>query len=101
MVLGLILAGCTSQTAEPAKQAPGESINGTKNNSGTDSAMEVSEDGKSVTFGNGSGGSADDSDEDDVVSGGTMGMKKENETKPPTSSSGGQIVDVGGSIPVR
>lgn len=101
-VILALAAGCASQKTEapkPSESAPAE-MNGSKNNSGT--AMEVSEDGKTVTFGNGSGGSAADSDEDDVVSGGTMGMKKEEpENKTVTSGSGGQIVDVGGSIPIR
>jgi uncharacterized lipoprotein len=70
-LLIILLAGCASQKAEPAKG----DMNGT-NNSGTDSAMEVSEDGKTVTFGNGSGGSGDAEDEGEVVSGGTMGITK-------------------------
>lgn len=61
--------------------------------------MEVSEDGKTVTFGEGEGGAGDATDEGKVVAGGTMGMTKDNETV--AGSDGGQIVDVGGSIPVR
>ncbi|HSB47283.1 MAG TPA: hypothetical protein VLD37_04655 [Candidatus Bilamarchaeum sp.] len=87
LALALLIAGCASAPPKPANDSP-------KSNG---SAMESG--GDTITLGNGSMGSGT-SDEDKVVSGGSIGMKKNNSTVT-SGSTGGQIVDVGGSIPVR
>ncbi len=106
LVLGILIAGCASQGAGQEKPASGQAVlaneaSGGVKDDGMDSSMAVSEDGKSVTFGNGTGGSGTAESEGSVVSGGTLGMKKAEENETVESGSGGQVVDVGGSIPIR
>ncbi len=81
LVLGILVAGCATQGPGQSAPASGPAISandtsGEVKDDGIDSSMDISEDGKSVTFGNGTGGSGDAKDNESVVTGGTLGMKK-------------------------
>ncbi|MEW6723039.1 MAG: hypothetical protein AB1324_07285 [Candidatus Micrarchaeota archaeon] len=98
VLAAILLYGCASgpgAPAPPAENDGGESSPDQSSGTGT---------GDSVTLGDGGdikSGSVEDGDT--VSGGGSMGMVKANDSgeEPVKSGSGGQIVDVGGSLPAR